>query len=268
MRRDSENSSYLIDLKLPGFQELRLLRGDGDGRVFQPFFQNGDLAAVGGAAELAHPGLTDPLRVFDRSGVFQDAGRGRPVGEELAAVFFRGDGKADGVLGHRYRRVADKPVEAEAGDVQHIRGKQYDRFVFAPGFIRGPLVLVVQLTVLRTVDGHLVRHQRIEGDDLAPPVADDLRVGVSPQKQMCHQRFPEYEGTHLRVRLVVQYEIQRMVYSLFFTAIRLISVEVQRQSRYRLRQYADAGVHRRHLHCGTFRYGLSGQSAAHEEGIA
>ena len=39
--------------------------------------------------------------------------------------------------------------------------------------------------------------------DLALAVADDLRIGVAPQKKVGHERFPEHEGTHLRVRLIM-----------------------------------------------------------------
>ena len=57
---------------------------------------------------------------------------------------------------------------------------------------------------------------------------------------------------HLRVRLIMQQEIQRMVDGFFLAAVLLVPVEVQRQACHRFRQDADAGIHRRHLHGGAF----------------
>lgn len=152
MRRHTENSSDLIDLELARLKELRLFRGYGDGRVFESLFQNGDLAAVLGASELAHPGLPDPLRIFNRAGVFKNAARSRPVGEELATVLLCGDGETDGVLRHCDRTVSDETVEAQSGDVKHVGRTQDHGFISASGFVCGALILVVQMTPLVTVD--------------------------------------------------------------------------------------------------------------------
>ena len=148
MRWYPENSSDFIYLELSCLKELCLFRGDGDRRIFHAFFQHSDFAAVLGASELRLPCLPDTLRVFDGSGVFQYTGRGRTVGEELSSVFLGGDGKADGVLGHCYRAVADEPIKAEAGNVKYVRGLQYDRFIFAADLVRGAKVLVVELAVI------------------------------------------------------------------------------------------------------------------------
>ena len=43
-------------------------------------------------------------------------------------------------------------------------------------------------------------------NDLTLAVADDLRIGISPKEQVRHQRFPEHEGSHLRVQRIVQGE--------------------------------------------------------------
>ena len=42
-RRHSENSSNFIDLELSCFEELRLFRGNGNGRVLHTLFQYGKL---------------------------------------------------------------------------------------------------------------------------------------------------------------------------------------------------------------------------------
>ena len=54
-------------------------------------------------------------------------------------------------------------------------------------------VPVDEPAVIVTVNTHLIRHQRIQPDDVTSAVPDDLRIGVSVDQQMCHQRFPEHE---------------------------------------------------------------------------
>ena len=53
----------------------------------------------------------------------------------------------------------------------------------------------------------------------------------------------------------------------FFVSVVLIAVQMQRQSRYGLRQYPDAGVHRRHLHRRTLGHGFAGRAAAEGEAV-
>ena len=52
MWRNTENASYLIDLKFAGLQELRLFGGNGDRCIFHALLEHGDLAAIGTAAKL------------------------------------------------------------------------------------------------------------------------------------------------------------------------------------------------------------------------
>lgn len=86
--------------------------------------------------------------------------------------------------------------------------------------------MVVEPALGIPVHHHAVWHQRIEGDDLALAVADDLGVGVAPQEQVGHEGFTEHKGTHLRVRLIVEKIIERMIQRLFLAAILLVAVEV------------------------------------------
>ncbi|EJX40219.1 hypothetical protein HMPREF1366_03083 [Enterococcus faecium ERV26] len=152
--------------------------------------------------------------------------------------------------------------------MQHIRGFQpHDCTLDSWRIVGADGVFVVELAVPVTVHRHSVRHQWVEGNDLALAVADDLGVGVSPQEKVGHERFPKHEGTHLRVRLIVQKQIQRMVDGLFLAAILLIAVEVERQSRHSLRQDTDAGIHRRHLHGGAFIHSLACRAAAKEKAV-
>ena len=129
------------------------------------------------------------------------------------------------------------------------------------------LVAVVEPSLVVAVDRHAVRHERVERHDLALAVADDLRVGVSPQKQVRHERLPEYEGRHLRVRLVVQQHVQGVPDSLLLAAVLVVLVEVHRQPGDRLGQDAHAGVDRRHLHGGSLVHALAGGGASEEEAV-
>ena len=50
----------------------------------------------------------------------------------------------------------------------------------------------------------------VKSNDLALAIADYLGVGVAPEEQVGHEGFPEHEGTHFRVRLVMEQEVQRV----------------------------------------------------------
>ena len=65
----------------------------------------------------------------------------------------------------------------------------------------------------------------------------------------------------------MEQKIQRVVRRLFLPAVIRIFIEMQRQPCHRLRKYPDAGVHRRHLHGGTFIDTLAAGAAAHEKAI-
>ena len=58
----------------------------------------------------------------------------------------------------------------------------------------------------------------------------DLTVRIPPQKQMRHQSLPEHKRSHLRIRLIMQQKIERMIHRLFLTAIIVIPVKLQWQA--------------------------------------
>ena len=205
MRRHTEDPRDLIDLELPCFQKLRLFRGNGDRRIFHPLFEYGHLICVMAAAEGGLPALPHPGRVLNRAGMFQHTARLRAVGEELRPVFLAGYCHADGVLCHGDGRIPHQTVKAKAGDVQHLRGRQDDRAALhRRRVIHADRIFIIELPFGIPLHAHPVRHQRVQPHDLAFPIADDLCVGVAPQEQVRHQRFTEYEGSHLRVRLVME----------------------------------------------------------------
>ena len=58
-----------------------------------------------------------------------------------------------------------------------------------------------------------------------------------------------------------------MVDGFFLAAVLGVAVEVQREASHSLRQDADAGLHRRHLHGAPLGDGLTGSGAAKEKGV-
>ena len=117
---NSENSSYLVYLKLSCFKELRLLGRNADWSVFHALLKHSDLSTVGTPAELRLPRFTNLCGVFYRSGVFKYAAWRCAVRKELSAELLGSDGKPDSVLRHCNRRVANKPVKAKTVDMQNI----------------------------------------------------------------------------------------------------------------------------------------------------
>jgi hypothetical protein len=90
--------------------------------------------------------------------------------------------------------------------MQHIlRLKTYPAILGKVGVLIGvPGVSVEKPPLPVTVNLHLVRQKRVQRKHPAAPVTDDLCVGISPYEQVAHQRLPEHEGSHLRVRLVME----------------------------------------------------------------
>ena len=75
--------------------------------------------------------------------------------------------------------------------------------LFPRHFIRVSMVDIIELPLFVTVYLHILREQRIQAEDVIPSIPDDLAVGIPPQKQMCHQRFPPGKAAHLIVGLPV-----------------------------------------------------------------
>ena len=152
--------------------------------------------------------------------------------------------------------------------MQYIPRLKDDRaFLAFECLIVGAAILVKQMPVLVTVNGHLVGHQRIECYHLALAVTDDLRISITPKQKMGHQSFAEDERCHLRVRLVMQKKIQRMIDRFLLAAGIVVAVNMKRQTRHCFREDSDAGVDRRHLHGCAFRHGFTGGRATQEKAV-
>ena len=80
-------------------------------------------------------------------------------------------------------------------------------------------IFVIKTSMLIAVHLHPIRHQRIQSHNLTLAIADDLRIRISPEKQVRHQCLPENEGSHLRIRLIMEQKIKRMFHRFLLTAI-------------------------------------------------
>ena len=231
MRRDPENSSDLIYLEFAGLQELGLLWRDPDGRKLHALFQHGDLVRVAAAAEGGLPAFADTLRILNGAGVFEDASGGCTVREKLRAIFLCGDGETNRIFCHCDGTIPNQTIKTKTGYVQHIFRLEDDSAVFRlDRFVVLAHVAVIQPPVFVSVNGHLVRHQWVQSNDLTFAVADDLRVGVAPQKQVRHECLAEYEARHFRVRLVMEETVKWVLHSLLFASVAGVLVHVQWQT--------------------------------------
>lgn len=137
--------------------------------------------------------------------------------------------------------------------MQHIGWLKNDcRILIADRFIVASVVGVVEVTVFVTVYHYTIWHQRIQGHDFNFAVADNLRISISPQKQVRHQSFPECKRGYFRVRLIMKQYIQRMVDGFFFAAGIGVVIEVERKSGHSLCQDTQTGIHCGHLHGRAF----------------
>ena len=94
--------------------------------------------------------------------MFQHTAGGSTIGVELTAIFLCSDGKTDSVLRHCNRAVSNQTIKPQTRNVKDILWLKNDRAAFhGMGIIGTKLVLVVELTVLISVNRHSVRHQRV-----------------------------------------------------------------------------------------------------------
>ena len=231
VRRDAEYPGNLVNLEFARFQKLGLLGIDGDGLIRHAFFEDGDLVGVLRALIDCVPGIADALGIFHDARMLQDASRLRAVLVEGRAVFVAGEAQANGLFRHGDRAVTHEAVKAEAGDMKNILRQKQHRGLFPQGIhirIRAG-VFVIDAPTGIPIHGHPIRHERIEGHDFSTAIPDDLRVSVSPQEQVRHERFPEREGRHFRIRLVMEQRVQRVIQRLFLATRIVVLVEMERQ---------------------------------------
>lgn len=239
-----------------------------DAAVKHAFFQDGNFVTVSRTAEGGVPGIAYPCRVFQCSRMLQNTAWGSTIGIELAAVLLGCNSKTDSVLCHGNGAVTDKTIKAQPRHMKDIGWVEIDWPVLHRWcIVIGLRVFVIQSAMLIPIHGHTIRHQRIQRNDLAFPISNDLGVGISPEKQVGHEGFPKHKGTHFRIWLIVEQMVQRMVEGFLFPTILLVSVQMKRQTCHRLGQNADAGIHSGHLHGTALRYSFAGGAVAQEKAV-
>ena len=83
---------------------------------------------------------------------------------------------------------------------------------------------------------------------------------------MGHQSFPEDERGHLRIRLIVQQKVQRMVSGFLGAVVRLL-IDLKWQRSDGFRENSHTRIDCRHLHGGAFVDSLSGSGSSQEEAV-
>lgn len=119
-----------------------------------------------------------------------------------------------------------------------------------------------------TVYAHSVGHQRIERDDFALAISNNLRIGVSVKKQVRHQGLPKDKGCHFRIRLIMYQAIQRMLDCLFLAAGVGVLINMNWQASNRFGENPDASVDGSHLHGTSFIHSFTGITAAKQEAVS
>ena len=144
--------------------------------------------------------------------------------------------------------------------MKHLIVTEIDVLVLFTGNLVCVCVIdVIDLSLLIPVCLYVLRKKRIQRDNIVPTIPDDLCIGISPQKKMCHHRLPEGEARHFRIGLTVQQFIQRMIHSTFLRIVLFFHpIKMQWKARHCLRQKTYAGIHCRDLHCALFIYSLAG----------
>ena len=181
MRRHTIEPRNLVDLELPCFKELCFFGRYGNLLILHTLLKNGDPACVHRAAVNGVPAFAQLRRVFQYARMLQDTARTRTVLEKCRTVFLRRKRDADGVLCHSDGRVADKTVETETRNVEHIFTPQTNLFLVLEAriFLRASGVCVIDFACAAVAaDLHLVREQRIESKDMPSAVTQNLCVGI------------------------------------------------------------------------------------------
>lgn len=120
VRRNTEDTTYLIHLVLSRFQELRVFGCDAYGMVFHSLFKHRHLMTI--PCSLIHliPRLSEFFGVFQRAGVFQHTARSCSIAEELRAILFRCQGESDCLSCLRYGTQAFYSVYGHGFDVEDL----------------------------------------------------------------------------------------------------------------------------------------------------
>ena len=127
------------------------------------------------------PRISNSFRILNHARMLQYAGWTCYVCKKGSGVILTGDRNSDGVLCHCNRRIADQAVKSKSADVQHLIGIQHNIALLFQVWICFIIaaVNIYQTVFLISVDLHFIRHQRIQTEDFAFTVAENLSIGVA-----------------------------------------------------------------------------------------
>ena len=120
VRRNTEDTAYLVHLVLSRFQELRVFGCDAYGMILHSFFKHRYLMAV--SCPLIHliPRLSEFFGIFERAGVFQHTARSCSIAKELRSILFRCQGESNRLSCLRYGAQAFHSVYGHCFDVEDL----------------------------------------------------------------------------------------------------------------------------------------------------
>ena len=206
VRRDTEDTAYLVHLVFSRFQELRVFGCDTYGMVLHSLFKHRHLMAVSRSLIHLIPRLSEFFGVFERAGVFQHTARSCSVAEELRPILFRCQGESDRFSCLRYGAQAFHSVYGHRFDVEDL---VWSVDIGLVGYIVRIGVLNLACSAV-AFHYHLIWFQ-IPQFSRMTLLSDDSCVCVAPQKERCHHRFPELEARHLFVRKLIKARKKRML---------------------------------------------------------
>ena len=182
MRRDAIQPCDLVQLELPGFQKLAVLRRQSDLLILHPFFQYRYFMGIAAAPVYFVPGVPYFLRIFQNSRMLQDTSWCGTVGKETGSILFTGKGNPHSILHHSNRGIAYQSIKTKSWDMQHIIPAKCDLPIAGKVrvFIRVTGIGINKLPVPITVHCHLACQQRIKRHHTACSIPDNLGIGIPP----------------------------------------------------------------------------------------
>ncbi|PJE80682.1 hypothetical protein CI610_00343 [invertebrate metagenome] len=244
-----EDTGDLGYLKLSGLQKLAVLRRDADALELHALLQDRHAERIIRSAVEVFPLPAKPIHgsrvvrlvrlALHPPRMFQDTGQDAAVTEQPGAEGLRRLAQPDGFPVQGDGGLPGNAVESQCRDVQHLMGLRLHGHVANGGEITQAAVYDLRHS--------LVRPQRQQMPRLSPAVPHDVGISVSPAGTVGHLGVAPGEGSHPRVRLVMQHRPQGMPVSRLAAGLRPFPYH-QGQLCQCLRQQPDAGIDGRDLH--------------------
>ena len=195
-RRHPVDPGNLIQLEIPGLQELDLIRIHSDGRQLHAIRKHWRFICVAGSGVLVIEGFlqTLPRLRCDLFGMFQNRWDPCPIAEQSGTVFLCCHGQTYRLTVQCDGAEPNNPIASDPVD--------------PPDFLRleDPRTQCLSLVPVNQFQGHPVPHHRhavrMQWDqryNSESAVADDLMVGVASQAEVIHDQLSHVEASHFRI---------------------------------------------------------------------